>query len=106
METFRAVSTKVGTPNGTLKESLFYSRGIMNFAVYTRNGCPYCTKIKTVLRAKGYSFTEYRLDTHFDRKGFYEQFGAGSTFPQVLLDSKNLGGCTETVKYLRENNLV
>ena len=55
---------------------------------------------------KGYSFTEYRLDTHFNREEFYQQFGTGSTFPQVLLDSKRLGGCTETVKYLRENNLV
>ena len=78
----------------------------MNFAVYTRNGCPYCTKIKQVLRGKGHSFTEYRLDTHFNREEFYQQFGTGSTFPQVLLDSKRLGGCTETVKYLRENNLV
>ncbi|AOV61034.1 glutaredoxin [Synechococcus phage S-CAM22] len=78
----------------------------MNFAVYTRNGCPYCTKIKQVLRGKGHSFTEYRLDTHFNREDFYKQFGMGSTFPQVLLDSKRLGGCTETVKYLRENNLV
>jgi glutaredoxin len=78
----------------------------MNFAVYTRNGCPYCTKIKQVLSAKGHSFSEYRLDTHFKREDFYKQFGPGSTFPQVLLDSKRLGGCTETVKYLRENNLI
>ena len=78
----------------------------MNFAVYTRSGCPYCDKIKKVLVTKGHMFTEYRLDTHFNRDEFYKQFGMGSTFPQVLLDSKRLGGCTETVKYLRENNLV
>ena len=56
----------------------------MNFAVYTRNGCPYCTKIKQVLRGKGHSFTEYRLDTHFNREEFYQQFGAGSTFPSSV----------------------
>ena len=33
---------------------------------------------------------------------FYGQFGQGSTFPQVVLnDTQKIGGCTETVKYLR-----
>jgi len=40
------------------------------------------------------------------RKGFYEEFGRGSTFPQVVLDGEKLGGCTETVKYLKENQLL
>ena len=78
----------------------------MNFTVYTRTGCPYCTKIKQVLEGKRYSYTEKQLNRDFSRDDFYQQFGPGSTFPQVLLDSKNLGGCTETVKYLRENNLI
>ena len=78
----------------------------MNFTVYTRTGCPYCTKIKQVLEGKRYSYTEKQLNRDFSRDDFYKQFGSGSTFPQVLLDSKNLGGCTETVKYLRENNLI
>lgn len=78
----------------------------MNFQVYTRTGCPYCTQIKQVLQGKGYSFTEKQLNRDFTREQFYAQFGNGSTFPQVLLDSKQLGGCTDTVKYLRENNLV
>ncbi|AFD03065.1 NrdC glutaredoxin [Synechococcus phage metaG-MbCM1] len=78
----------------------------MNFAVYTRTGCPYCTKIKQVLEGKGYNFREYRLGVDFERDAFYNQFGNGSTFPQVVLNSTNLGGCTETVQYLRENNLM
>ena len=78
----------------------------MNFAVYTRTGCPYCTKIKQVLEGKGYNFREYRLGVDFERDAFYNQFGNGSTFPQVVLNSTNLGGCTETVQYLREHNLI
>ena len=78
----------------------------MNFTVYTRTGCPYCTQIKQVLQGKGYSFSEKQLNRDFTREDFYKQFGSGSTFPQVLLDSKSLGGCTDTVKYLRENNLI
>jgi len=78
----------------------------MNFQVYTRTGCPYCTKIKQVLEGKGYSYTEKQLNRDFSREEFYAQFGNGSTFPQVLKDSVRLGGCTETVRYLRENNLI
>jgi|SaaInlV_100m_DNA_5_1039725.scaffolds.fasta_scaffold03497_5 glutaredoxin 3 len=89
-----------------LSEVLFYSEKIMNFAIYTRTGCPYCTKIKQVLSAKNHSYTEYQLDVHFKREDFYKEFGQGSTFPQVLLDSKKIGGCTEAVKYLREQNLI
>ena len=78
----------------------------MNFAVYTRTGCPYCTQIKQVLEGKKYNYREYKLGVDFQRDAFYTQFGEGSTFPQVVLNDSNLGGCTETVKYLRENNLI
>ncbi|AGN33696.1 NrdC [Synechococcus phage S-IOM18] len=78
----------------------------MNFQVYTRPGCPYCTKVKQVLAGKGYSYTEKILNRDFTRENFYAKFGTGSTFPQVLLDSKRLGGCTDTVKYLAENKLI
>tara|TARA_B100001109_G_scaffold244025_1_gene230362 strand:+ start:3442 stop:3678 length:237 start_codon:yes stop_codon:yes gene_type:complete len=78
----------------------------MNFAVYTRTGCPYCTKVKQVLEGKGHNFREYKLGVDFEREAFYNQFGDGSTFPQVVLNSTNLGGCTETVQYLREHNLI
>ena len=30
----------------------FLSEDIMNFQVYTRTGCPYCTKVKQVLQEK------------------------------------------------------
>lgn len=78
----------------------------MNFAVYTRPGCPYCSQIKQVLEGKKFNYREYVLDRDFNRDAFYSQFGQGATFPQVIMDAKNLGGCTDTVKYLRENNLL
>ena len=80
--------------------------GPMNFTVYSRDGCHYCTKVAEVLQLAGLKHVVYKLGKDFDRESFYEQFGQGSTFPQVVLDATNLGGCTETVKYLQENNLV
>ena len=77
-----------------------------NFTVYSKDGCPYCTKIKEVLELAELNHVVYVLDRDFDRTSFYDQFGQGSTFPQVVLDDTNLGGCTETVKYLQEKKLV
>ena len=79
---------------------------LMNFTVYSRDGGRYCTKIQEVLRLTELRHVIYKLDRDFDRPSFYQQFGEGSTFPQVVLNGTNLGGCTETVQYLKENNLV
>ena len=51
-------------------------------------------------------YVEYKLGEHFDRNAFYEEFGNGSTFPQVRLNGANLGGCQESVQYLKEHNIV
>ena len=78
----------------------------MNFTVYTKDNCPYCSKIKQVLSVKGLNFVAYKLGVDFEKKAFYDQFGEGSTFPQVVLNNENLGGCNDAVKYLREKNLI
>ena len=78
----------------------------MNFAVYTKEGCPYCEKVKEVLELTESKFVVYNLDEHFDRDSFYGEFGQGSTFPQVVVDGKKLGGCVDTVQFLKENKIV
>ena len=79
---------------------------LMNFTVYSRDGCSFCAKIQEVMQLAELKHVIYKLDRDFDRESFYEQFGEGSTFPQVVLNTENLGGCTETVQYLKEKNLV
>ena len=78
----------------------------MMFTVYSKNGCPYCTKVISALQLAELKFVEYKLGRDFDKNQFYDVFGQGSTFPQVLKDQEKLGGCMDTVKYLRENKLV
>jgi glutaredoxin len=77
------------------------------FTVYSKDGCPYCTKVQQVLQLSNLEHVVYKLGIDFDRDGFYAEFGEGSTFPQVVLnDQEHLGGCTDTVQYLKEQNLV
>ena len=78
----------------------------MNFTVYSKQNCPYCSSIIQILIGKDLNFTEYKLDDHFTKQDFYSEFGEGSTFPQITMDGKKLGGCTDTVKYLREERII
>ena len=58
-----------------------YLRRHMNFAVYTKDNCPYCEKIKKVMDLTKLSYVVYNLNEHFDKKSFIDEFGQGSTFP-------------------------
>ena len=78
----------------------------MNFVVYSKQDCPHCYKVKQVLELTGNNFVVYNLNEHFTKDEFYAEFGEGSTFPQVICDDRKLGGCIETVKYLKELQMV
>lgn len=76
------------------------------FAVYSKDGCPYCDKIQKVLEMTKQSFVVYKLGVDFDREQFYNEFGEGSTFPRVICNEELLGGCTETIQWLREQKVI
>ena len=78
----------------------------MKFTVYSKDGCCHCSKVKQVLELSSLEHVVYTLGEHFNREDFYAQFGEGSTFPQVMVDEKRIGGCSDTVEYLKEQNLV
>ena len=79
----------------------------MKFTVYSKEGCPYCSKIEQVLQLANLEHKIYKLEEDFTSDQFYAEFGQGSTFPQVILnDMEHLGGCSDTVKYLQEQKLV
>ena len=48
----------------------------------------------------------YNLGEHFDKDAFYGEFGEGSTFPQVVCEGKKIGGCIDTIKYLKEHRII
>jgi len=77
-----------------------------NFTVYSKDGCPYCDKIQQVLEMTNQNFVVYKLGVDFTRDEFYNEFGNGSTFPRVMHEDKVLGGCTETIQWLREQQVI
>ena len=82
----------------------------MNFTIYSKSVCPYCEIVKQVMALIKLSHVVYNLEDDFTREDFYAEFGQGSTFPQVICDDTGqrhkIGGCTETVQFLKEKKIV
>ena len=76
------------------------------FIIYSKEGCPYCTQVEQVLQLAELKYVVYKLGVDFTKDQFFTKFRYDASFPRVLKDENVLGGCTETVKYLREQKLV
>ncbi len=64
--------------------------------IYTKSTCPYCQAAKALLRQKGASFEEIRVDG--DRVGqmaMAARAGGRSTVPQIFIGEKHVGGCDD-----------
>ena len=78
----------------------------MKFVVFSRDGCPSCNKVEQVLQLAEVQHVIYKVNRDFTREEFLQKFGDDSTYPRVVMDGEVIGGCQETVKYLREQKLV
>ena len=84
----------------------------MDFTVFSKDGCPFCDKIIEILEISNLRYVVYKLDKEFTKDQFYEVFGEGSMFPQVQVDEHPagnrtvIGGCMDTITYLRDKRLV
>lgn len=78
----------------------------MNITVYSKENCPHCVQVKQVFKLLNLDFVEYKLDEHFTRQNFIDEFGENSTFPRVIIEDQLVGGCHETIAYLRENKIL
>ena len=82
------------------------SNRIMNAVVYSRDGCQWCDRVKSLFESIDVQYLEYKLDKNFTRDQFYNEFETGATFPQVTIDNQHIGGCKETLRYLQGKNLL
>ena len=60
--------------------------------IYTRQACSYCSAAKALLRQKGVSFIEH--DASYDQalRAEMMQKSGRSTFPQIFIGGKHIGG--------------
>lgn len=64
--------------------------------IYTREFCGYCAAAKRLLDAKGVAYTEH--DATFSpelRREMIQRANGRSTFPQIFVDDRHVGGSDE-----------
>lgn len=63
--------------------------------LYTRPGCLYCDRAKSILRSVGANYIEHIIDVNVSRKDVLELFPTAKSLPIVVINGVNVGGYTE-----------
>lgn len=70
--------------------------------MFSKVGCPYCIKAKSMLKERGWEFEEILLGEDISTRSIKAATGATST-PQVFIDGKLIGGSDALEEYLKSN---
>ncbi|CAN5364941.1 glutaredoxin 3 [soil metagenome] len=74
--------------------------------IYTKPGCPYCASALSLLTKKGADFTEIVASNDPTKKAeMVEQSNGKSTFPQIFIGGKHVGGCDDIQALERKGSL-
>lgn len=74
--------------------------------IFTKTGCSWCVRAKQVLTKHNIAYVEYGLGVNGVTKETIEnKIGPNAvvkTVPQIFLNGKHIGGCTELMTHLGE----
>jgi glutaredoxin 3 len=63
--------------------------------IYTRAFCSYCARAVSLLDSKGVAYTEIDAGSDLAQKREMIQKSGRSTFPQVFIGERHVGGCDD-----------
>lgn len=72
---------------------------VLNVSVLSRYGCPHCVRAKTALENAGIDYEELVLNRDYTDQSLRALSGA-TTFPQVFVDGKLIGGADDVESWL------
>lgn len=66
--------------------------------MYTTAVCPYCTRAKQILKAKGVAqIEEIRIDTDAQARAQMMEITGRRTVPQIFIGQTHVGGCDDLI---------
>jgi glutaredoxin 3 len=75
--------------------------------MYTTAVCPYCTRAKQILKAKGVErIEEIRIDTDPVQRDHMMQIKGRRTVPQIFIGSTHVGGCDDLMALDAQGGLL
>jgi glutaredoxin 3 len=81
-------------------------KAMPRITVYTKPFCPYCTRALGLLAAKGAEVME--VEAAFDpalRKEMLARSNGKTTYPQIFIGERHVGGCDDLVALDRAGQL-
>jgi glutaredoxin 3 len=75
--------------------------------IYTKPFCPYCSRALKLLRDRGVAYNEID-DAAFDsakKRDMMARANGRSTFPQIFIGDRHVGGCDDLVALERAGEL-
>ena len=80
--------------------------GVAKIEIYTKSFCGYCVRALHLLEAKGVAYEEYVIDGGGPKRQEMIQRAQGrTTVPQIFIDGRHVGGCTDLLALDREGKL-
>lgn len=79
------------------------------FTVYSKSGCPNCSKVKQLIKEKNYNFLiidcdEYLIEDKEDFLSYMKTISSHdiTSFPIIFYNEKFIGGYKETLDYVNK----
>ena len=73
--------------------------------VYTTEPCPYCARVKGLLKSRGLEFSEVNLSKDPEGRVELAKQTGMMTFPQVIVEGQLVGGFNETQAAVQSGRL-
>lgn len=73
--------------------------------IYTRAFCGYCARAVNLLEEKGVDFTELDAGSDSDLRQEMTQRSGRTTFPQIFVGERHIGGCDDMMALERDGEL-
>jgi glutaredoxin 3 len=70
----------------------FKGAAMAEIIIYTRDMCGYCAAAKSLLERKGQSYHEHNATFDPALRGEMMQRSGRTTFPQIFIDGRHIGG--------------
>jgi glutaredoxin len=92
-----------------MKKNLLLRNSFVEFTIYTKSNCSYCSKVKQLLHDHKIEYVEINCDKYLiDDKVLFLSYIKSvankehNTFPMVFNKKVFIGGYTDTVKYIEK----
>ena len=89
----------------------------MKAEIWSKTTCPWCDRAKTILTQLNIPYEEFIISVGFDEKtsnpnqryvtkaDLLEKLPTAKTVPQIWVDGKHIGGCTDLEEAIRAGEI-